>query len=103
MLALSMPCILGFNLWSAFQPLKAGKNIMDTEDFIVSNCLLPLGSLIVVLACTRKKGWGWERFMAEANTGKGLKVQRWMRGYMTWVLPLIVLALFAIGIYQFFA
>ena len=103
MLLLSLPCILGFNVWAEFQPLKAGANIMDTEDFIVSNCLLPLGSLIVVLACTRKKGWGWEKFMEEANTGKGLKVQSWMRGYMTWVLPVIVIALFAIGIYQFFA
>ena len=103
MLLLSLPCILGFNVWAEFQPLKAGANIMDTEDFIVSNCLLPLGSLIVVLACTRRKGWGWEKFMAEANAGKGLKVQSWMRGYMTWVLPVIVIALFAIGIYQFFA
>ena len=103
MLVLSLPCILGFNIWSEFQPLKAGANIMDTEDFIVSHCLLPLGSLIVVLACTRKKGWGWEKFMAEANEGRGLKVRSWMRGYMTWVLPVIIIALFAIGIYQFFA
>ncbi len=103
MLVLSMPCILGFNVWSHIQPLKAGKNIMDLEDFIVSNCLLPLGSLVVVLACTRKKGWGWDNFLSEANTGKGLKVQSWMRGYMTWVLPIIIIALFVIGIYQFFA
>ena len=102
MLALSMPCILGFNIWSHIQPLKAGKNIMDLEDFIVSNCLLPLGSLVVVLACTRKFGWSWEKFQTEANTGKGLRVRPWMRGYMTWVLPVIIVALFAIGIYQFF-
>ena len=103
MLLLSMPCILGFNVWAEIQPLKAGKNIMDLEDFIVSNCLLPLGSLVFVLACTHKFGWGWDKFVAEANTGKGLKVQSWMRGYMTWVLPIIVIALFCIGIYQFFA
>ena len=102
MLILSMPCILGFNVWSGFQPLKAGKNIMDTEDFLVSNCLLPLGSLVMVLACTRKFGWGWDKFLAEANTGKGRKMQNWMRGYMTWVLPVIIVALFLIGIWQFF-
>ena len=102
MLLLSMPCILGFNVWSGFQPLKAGKNIMDLEDFIVSNCLLPLGSLVFVLACTRKHGWGWDNFLAEANTGKGRKVPGWLRGYMTWVLPVIVIALFVIGIWQFF-
>ena len=103
MLLLSLPCILGFNVWAGFQPLKAGKNIMDLEDFIVSNCLLPLGSLVFVLACTRKFGWGWDKFEAEANTGKGMKVRRWMRAYMTWVLPVVIIALFCIGIYQFFA
>lgn len=102
MLILSMPCILGFNVWADFQPLKAGKNIMDMEDFVVSNCLLPLGSLIFVLACTRKFGWGWDKFMTETNTGKGMKIQSWMRGYMTWVLPVIIIGLFAIGIWQFF-
>lgn len=102
MLILSMPCILGFNVWSGFQPLKAGKNIMDMEDFLVSNCLLPLGSLVMVLACTRKFGWGWDKFLAEANTGKGRKMQNWMRGYMTWMLPVVIVALFIIGIWQFF-
>ena len=102
MLILSMPCILGFNVWSGFQPLKAGKNIMDMEDFLVSNCLLPLGSLVMVLACTRKFGWGWDKFLAEANTGKGRKMQNWMRGYMTWVMPVVIVALFIIGIWQFF-
>lgn len=102
MLILSMPCILGFNVWSGFQPLKAGKNIMDMEDFLVSNCLLPLGSLVMVLACTRKFGWGWDKFLAEANTGKGRKIQNWMRGYMTWMLPVVIVALFIIGIWQFF-
>jgi NSS family neurotransmitter:Na+ symporter len=102
MLVLSMPCILGFNLWAQIQPLKAGKNIMDLEDFIVSNCLLPLGSLVLVLFCTRKSGWSWENFVAEANTGTGAKVRSWMRGYMTWVLPVIVIALFVVGIISFF-
>ena len=102
MLILSMPCILGFNVWAHIQPLKAGKNIMDLEDFIVSNCLLPLGSLVMVLFCTRKAGWGWDKFTAEANTGKGFKVQNWMRFYMTWILPVIVIALFVVGVINFF-
>ena len=102
MLALSMPCVLGFNVWAHIQPLKAGKNIMDLEDFIVSNCLLPLGSLVLILFCTRKGGWGWDNFVTEANTGKGTKVQNWMRFYMTWILPVIVIALFVVGIISFF-
>ncbi len=99
---LSLPCILGFNVWSGFQPLKEGLSIMDLEDFIVSNCLLPLGSLMFVLFCVTKKGWGWDSFVAEANTGKGLKVQNWMRFHMTYILPVIVTALFAVGIINFF-
>ncbi len=101
-LVLSIPCILGFNVWSNIQPLKEGLTIMDLEDFIVSNCLLPLGSLVFVLFCTSKKGWTWEKFLAEVNTGKGVKVQNWMRPYMTYILPLIVGALFVVGIINFF-
>ena len=101
-LALSLPCALGFNLLSGVHPFGGDSGILDLEDFIVSNCLLPLGSLVVVLFCTRKSGFGWERFMEEANTGKGLRVKNWMRGYMTYVLPLIILAVFLIGIVTFF-
>ena len=104
MLVLSMPCILGFNVLANITPLGAGSNIMDLEDFIVSNCLLPLGSLAILLFCTWKKGgWGWDNFVAEANTGRGLKVKKWMRGYITFVLPLIIFALFIIGIVTKFA
>lgn len=102
MFVLSIPCVLGFNLWSNFQPLAEGKNIMDLEDFIVSNILLPIGSLIFVLFCTRKRGWGFKNFMAEANTGKGFKLKKWMSFYLTYILPLIILVLFVIGIYNFF-
>lgn len=98
MLVLSMPCILGFNVLSGVQPLGKGTNIMDLEDFIFSNLLLPLGSLIIVLFCTLKKGWGWEGFISEANEGKGLKVRNWMRGYMTYVLPVIIIVIFIFGI-----
>ena len=100
MLVLSLPCIFGFNLLSGFAPL--GKNIMDWEDFAVSNLLLPLGSLVIILFCTLKKGWGWENFEAEANQGKGLKIKKWMRGYMTYVLPVIVVALFVVGLLIYF-
>lgn len=98
MLVLSLPCVLGFNLLSGFQPFGDGSNVMDLEDFIVSNCLLPLGSLTILFFCTTKWGWGWNNFMAEANAGKGLRMKNWMRGYVTFVLPLIILALFVIGI-----
>ena len=102
MLVLSLPCALGWSVLSGVNPFGTGSTIMDLEDFIVSNCLLPLGSLLFVLFCTSRYGWGWEKFMAEANTGKGLKVASWMRAYMTWVLPIVVIVLFVIGIYNFF-
>ena len=96
---LSLPCVLGFNVWSGFQPLGPGTGIMDLEDFMVSNLLLPLGSLIYVLFCVTRYGWGWDKFVAEANEGTGLKVANWMRPYMTFVLPAIVLVIFLMGIF----
>ena len=95
---LSIPCVLGFNLWKSFEPMGSGSNVMDLEDFIVSNLILPLGSLIFVLFCTTRYGWGWKNFVAEANEGKGIKVANWMRGYMTLVLPVILIAIFLMGI-----
>ena len=92
----SIPCALGFNVWSNFA--IAGKGIMDLEDFAVSNILLPLGSLIYVLFCVSRYGWGWDKFVAEANEGKGLKVAKWMRPYMTFVIPALVLIIFLVGI-----
>ncbi len=103
MFILSIPCILGFNVLKNFNPLGAGKNIMDLEDFLVSNILLPLGSLIFVLFCVNKKyGWGFDKFMEEANTGKGVKIQKWMKGYMTYVLPVIIILVFIVGLINFF-
>ncbi len=101
MFVLSLPCTLGFNLLSGVQPFGAGSTIMDLEDFIVSNLILPIGSLVFILFCTQKKGWGWENFTAEANSGKGPKVQRFMRSYMTYVLPAIVFIVFVIGLVNF--
>ncbi|MBR5156336.1 MAG: sodium-dependent transporter [Clostridia bacterium] len=96
-IVLSIPCILGFNLWSGVQPLGANTNIMDLEDFIVSNNLAPLGSLVYLFFCTSRYGWGWENFMLEVNAGKGIKFPKWIKGYVTYILPLIVLFLFVQG------
>lgn len=94
---LSLPAVLGYNLLASFQPLGAGSTIMDLEEYIVGNFMLPLGSLVYVLFCVTRYGWGWDKFTAEANAGKGLKVAKWMRGYMTFVLPVIIVAIFIIG------
>ena len=102
MIALSLPCVLGFNLLSGFKPFGDGTNIMDLEDFLVSNILLPLGSLAYVLFCTHKRGWGWKSFTEEANTGRGLKIKQWMRFYMSYILPLIIFMLFVMGILLYF-
>ena len=98
---LSLPCLLGYNLWQNVRPI-AGHDILDSEDFLVSNIMLPLGSLIFVLFCTTRYGWGWEKFMKEANEGTGLKVAKWMRPYMTYVLPVIVFVIFVVGLVGFF-
>ena len=98
MLLLSMPCVLGFNVLSKFQPLGPGTGVLDLEDFVVSNLLLPLGSLIFIFFCTSRYGWGWKNFTKEANAGKGLKVQRWMRGYMCYVLPVLVAVILVLGL-----
>jgi len=103
MFVLSLPCALGFNVLSGVTPFGEGSTIMDLEDFIVSNLLLPIGSLVFILFCVSKKGWGWDNFTAEANEGKGIKIQKFMRGYMTYVLPVIVAVVFVIGLYNFIA
>lgn len=98
MIVLSLPCILGFNVLSGFHPLGGTSSIMDLEDFLVSNITLPLGSLIYLLFCTSRYGWGWKNFTQEANTGKGLKMPNWLRLYMTYILPLMILVIFILGI-----
>ena len=98
MALLSLPCALGFNLLSGFQPMGPGSTVLDLEDFLVSNLLLPLGSLVFVLFCTSRRGWGWNNFAAEVNEGRGLKVAGWMRPYMTWVLPLLIVLVFVLGL-----
>ena len=97
MFVLSIPCILGFNVLANFHPLGGTSDILGLEDFLVSNIILPLGSLVFVIFCTWKKGWGWDNFVAEANQGKGLKVRGWMRIYMKYILPIIIFAVFVLG------
>ncbi len=99
---LSVPCILGFNLWSGFAPFGDTSTILDLEDFIVSNVLLPVGSLIFVLFCTSRYGWGWESFIKEANEGKGLKFPKRLKIYAKYILPVIMLGFSALSIVTFF-
>ena len=101
-LALSMPCILGYNLWSGFHPLGGSSTILDFEDFIVSDNLLPLGSLVYLLFCVSRYGWGWKNFLAEANTGEGMKFPHQIRFYVTWVLPFVVIFIFVMGYWNRF-
>ena len=100
---LSLPAVLGFNVLSSFNPLGEGTVIMDLEDFIVSNNLLPLGSLAYVLFCVRKNGWGWDNFIAEANAGKGIKFPAKIKPYMAFVLPAVVIVIYLKGYYDYFA
>ena len=97
---LSLPCVFGFNIWSGFQPLGAGSTIQDLEDFIVSNNLLPLGSMVYLLFCTSRYGWGWKNFLAGSR--RGVKFPAWARVYVSYILPLIVLFIFIMGYYQKF-
>ncbi|MFI3171832.1 MAG: sodium-dependent transporter [Eubacteriales bacterium] len=99
---LSLPCIFGYNIWSAFQPLGEGTGVLDLEDFIVSNNLLPLGSLVYLFFCTSRYGWGWDNFIAEADKGTGIKFPKGLRFYMTWILPIIVLYVFVMGYVNMF-
>ncbi len=94
---LSIPCVLGFNLWSGWQPLGAGSNIMDLEDFVVSNNLLPIGSLVYLFFCVSRYGWGWDNFMDEVNAGKGMRFPKWIRVYVTYILPILIIFMFVQG------
>jgi NSS family neurotransmitter:Na+ symporter len=103
LILLSMPAILGYNLWSGFTPFADGTTIMDLEDFIVSYNVLPLGSLIFVLFCVKKNGWGFDNFLKEANTGSGINFPAIVKGYMNYVLPLIIVVVYLKGYYDMFA
>ncbi|WP_029230773.1 sodium-dependent transporter [Butyrivibrio sp. VCB2006] len=99
----SVPCALGFNVLSFFQPLKAGNTVMDLEDFFVSNLLLPIGALISCLFCTCKYGWGFDKYIEEVNAGEGIKVSPALKWYFKIVLPIILVFLGVYGLWSYFA
>ena len=93
---LSLPCAIGFNLWAGVELPGIG-NIQAMEDFLVSNNVLPLGALVFLLFCTMKRGWGWDNFIAEADTGKGMKYAKWAYGYLKYVLPVLIVVVLISG------
>ncbi len=108
MIVLALPCILGFNLLSSVMPFGLNSqgnptNIMDFEDFLVSNIILPLGAMAYIVFAVNKKSYGWNKLLDEANQGKGLKIPQWMKGYMTYILPAIIFVIFIMGIINYFA
>ena len=102
-IVLSMPCVLGFNVLKHIQPLGEGSGILDLEDFILSYNLLPLGSLIYLLFCVSRYGWGFDNYIEEVNTGKGIKMPRGLRGYLTWALPAVIIIVLIQGYINFFS
>lgn len=98
LLLLSLPCILGFNVWSEFRPFGEGSSVLDLEDFLVSDLLLPIGALAFAVYCCHKFGWGWKRFVEEANTGDGIKFPYCMRLYCAYVVPLIIFSIFVLAL-----
>ena len=93
----SLPCVFGYNIWSDLN-LIGGRDVLDSEDFIVSNLLLPIGSLVYLLFCVTKWGWGFEKYLDEANTGKGLNISKKLKPYFQFILPLLILFILIQGL-----
>lgn len=102
-IVLSMPCILGYNILAGFHPLGSGTTIMDLEDFLISSNVLPLGSLVYVMFCTTRYGWGFDNFLAEADSGNGLRFPYHLRWHMTYIIPIVVVFIYLKGYYDLFA
>jgi len=102
LILLSVPTVLGFNAWSGFEPLGPGTTVLELKDMIVSTTLLPIGALVFLFFTTSRYGWGWDKFLAEANTGRGLKLAAWSRFYISWILPLIIIVVFVRGYWDLF-
>ena len=102
LLVLSVPCSLGFNVWSSFAPLGEGTVVLDLEDFIVSDNILPIGSVIYLLFCVTRYGWGWDNFITEADAGKGPKFPKALRWYLTYIVPVVMLGVIFMGYYAKF-
>ena len=94
---LSLPCVLGFNVWGNLNLIGA-RGVLDSEDFLVSNLLLPIGSLVYLLFCVTKWGWGFDSYLAEANKGEGLRISPKLKPYFQWVLPLLILIILVQGL-----
>ena len=97
LLVLSLPCVFGYNLWSNVR-LIGGRDVLDTEDFLVSNLLLPIGSLVYLLFCVSKWGWGFDKYLAEANKGAGMKFSPKLKLYFQWILPILILIILIQGL-----
>ena len=95
---LSLPCVFGYNIWSSFHPLP-GKDVLDSEDFLVSSLLLPIGSLVYLLFCVTRWGWGFDKYLAEANRGLGLKFSPKLKPYFQWVLPILIVIILVQGLF----
>ena len=93
----SLPCVFGYNIWSNLR-FFGGRDVLDTEDFLVSNLLLPIGSLIFCLFCTLRAGWGYDHFIEECNTGRGLRYGRFLKPYFKYILPLLILIIIFQGL-----
>lgn len=102
LILLSMPCVLGFNVLSWIQPMGKGSSILDFEDFIISYNILPIGSLVYVLFCVSRYGWGFKNYMEEVNAGEGVKMPYSLKGYLTWILPAIILLVLIQGYINLF-
>lgn len=102
MFILALPCALGFNVWSGFMPFGEGTGVLDLEDFIESNLILPIGAIIYVVFCTTRYGWGWDNFLNEANQGNGLKMPVWLKSYMKFFVPAVLLLILIVGLKSFF-
>lgn len=96
----SIPCAIGYSIFSGFQPFGEGSAILDLLDFLVSNVIMPLGSLVFIFFCTRKLGWGWKNFIKEANAGEGISFPYKARGYVSYLLPLIIIFIFLFGLWE---
>ena len=97
LLVLSMPCVLGYNVWKNVH-IIGGRDVLDSEDFLVSNLLLPLGSLVYLLFCVTRWGWGFDNYLEETNTGAGMRMSRKLKPYFQFILPILILVILIQGL-----